>query len=435
MVFFVQSWIGKHNTAISFKTTNGLEYGVLKIAFILNDFPSITQTFVLSQMHGIIEQGHEVDIYAFRKTDIGAIPTEISRNNLQNRVVYLHKPPKGRAAKLRKLPKSIVQNRVWRRPLMFLKTLNFFEHSLSLKLYFLASPFIRNGSKKYDIIHCQFGNIAPAILQLIQVGALQGKLATAFRGHDITQYKQIRKNYYSRLFKYGDIFLPVSKSLEQLLIEAGCDQKKITVIHSGIDCHKFEYSKHQLLPGSQINILSTARLTEMKGLRYAIEAVSILIAKGIDLHYDIIGEGELRDELQNQITELGLEQHVNLLGWRSHNEVKQKLNETHIFLAPSVTASNGEKEGIPNAVKEAMAQGIPVVATRHSGIPELVTHNLSGFLVSEKDSKALADKIEHLCEHRELWSKMSAAARKSVEDNFDIIKLTDKLACTYASIC
>ena len=406
----------------------------MKIAYILNDFPSITQTFVLSQINGVIEKGHEVDIYALNKIDLKIIHEEVHRNNLPDHVTYLPNEFGNRVDKLKKIPHSIVKYSTWRRPILFLKLFNKYKYKPALKLYFNALPFFNTGKKKYDIIHCQFATVAPMALQLIQIGLLQGKLITSIRGHDITQDKEIANNDYANLFKYTDAFLPVSSSLKELLLTAGCNERKISILHSGIDCHKFQFKERKLIPGATIKLFSTARLIEMKGLKYAIEAVNILVKKGAKLSYEIIGEGELRNELQAQIAALGIDNHVKLLGWKNHAKVKQKLDSAHIFLAPSVVASNGEKEGIPNALKEAMAQGLPVVATMHSGIPELVDNNISGLLVPEKDSQALADEIEHLCNHPEIWPEMGKAARKKIEEDFDITNLTDELIYIYKKL-
>ncbi len=105
----------------------------------------------------------------------------------------------------------------------------------------------------------------------------------------------------------------------------------------------------------------------------------------------------------------------------------ESLNKSHIFILSSVTASNGDQEGIPNALKEAMAMGLPVISTDHSGIPELIEDGISGFLVPERDIAALVDRIEYLINHPEQWNKITAAARKTIEEKFDMEQESDKL--------
>jgi colanic acid/amylovoran biosynthesis glycosyltransferase len=103
-------------------------------------------------------------------------------------------------------------------------------------------------------------------------------------------------------------------------------------------------------------------------------------------------------------------------------------------MAPSVTAADGDQEGIPNVIKEAMAMGIPVLATRHSGIPELVEEGLSGFLVSERDTDALTDRLIHLIDHPEIWPEMGKAGRDYVKKHYDINKLNDRMVEIFQSL-
>lgn len=407
----------------------------MKIAFILDDFPSTTQTFIISQINGVIEAGNKVDIFALRYNQLAKVHYELSKNNLPDRVTYLPRFPTGsRFQRVLKSIKSIFVHAAWRHPLMLVKTLNVTKYRPMLALFFRAIPFFKTGRRSYDIIHCQFGTVAPLTLQLKQIGALDGCLVTSIRGHDITQEKQLSRNVYSDLYQYGDLFLPVSDSLRQMLISDGCDPSKIVIHHSGIDCRKFDFLPRSLAPGEVVKLITTARLVEMKGLKYAVEAVSILLKKGVDVSYEIIGDGPLRNEIENQVRALGLQEKIILSGWLEHDEVKKRLLNAHILMAPSITADNGEKEGIPNAVKEAMAQGMPVVATRHSGIPELVEHGISGLLSDEKNVQELANNIEYLVRNESEWLKLGENARKKVLDEFDSTKKNSELIEIYRSL-
>jgi colanic acid/amylovoran biosynthesis glycosyltransferase len=136
------------------------------------------------------------------------------------------------------------------------------------------------------------------------------------------------------------------------------------------------------------------------------------------------------------LDELGLRGEVELVGARSHAEVIALLREAHLFVAPCVTAENGDQEGIPNALKEAMAMGIPVLSTWHSGIPELVEDGVSGLLVPERDSEALADGLAYLIDQPERWPAMGRAGRDKVDAEFNSEKLTHDLIGLYReAIC
>jgi colanic acid/amylovoran biosynthesis glycosyltransferase len=125
---------------------------------------------------------------------------------------------------------------------------------------------------------------------------------------------------------------------------------------------------------------------------------------------------------------------VQFLGSKTREEVAELLAAAHLLLAPSVTAADGDQEGIPNTLKEAMAAGLPVVSTLHSGIPELVEDGRSGFLVPERDSEALADRVGWLVDRPDSWPDMGRAGRSRVEAEYDIAKLSIRLVELYQSV-
>ena len=122
------------------------------------------------------------------------------------------------------------------------------------------------------------------------------------------------------------------------------------------------------------------------------------------------------------------------MGWQENQVVRDLLATTHVFLTPSVTASNGETEGIPNAVKEAMAVGVPVVSTFHGGIPELVEDGVSGPLVAERDAQGLADKIAQVIDNPAACETMRVAARAHIEKEYEIEAMTDRLLHLYSNL-
>jgi colanic acid/amylovoran biosynthesis glycosyltransferase len=149
------------------------------------------------------------------------------------------------------------------------------------------------------------------------------------------------------------------------------------------------------------------------------------------IEYKIAGDGHLKNALQKLIEDLKVSNNVKLLGWQRQDQVIELLRESDILLAPSVTSQNGDREGIPVAIVEALAGGLPVLSTLHSGISEAVQNGESGFLVPERDADALAEKLEYLIEHSELWPEMGRKGRSYVEEHYDIEKLNDRLVEIY----
>jgi colanic acid/amylovoran biosynthesis glycosyltransferase len=408
----------------------------MNIAYIVGSFPHVSETFIVNQIVGMAARGHVVNIYTTVPNVSRDVPAAVQRYRLLERTHSLYGPrnPLLRAVKAI----SLVASEGWRAPRLVGRALNILRYGrVAASLGLLCAGLTmrrqqRTGS--YDVVHCQFGIYGEAALKLQEIGAFSGKLVTSFRGFDATKYLRSHPHAYDALFREGHLFLPVSQSLMECLIEAGCDRSKAVVLHSGIDCARFQYNERRHLKGEAMNILTIGRLTEKKGITYAIQAVAQVIASGRNLSYVIAGEGPLRAELQRLVDELSLSEHVHLLGWRTHDQVVDLIEAAHVLLAPSVTAADGDEEGIPNSVKEAMATGMPVVSTSHGGIPELVEDGVSGYLVPERDVEAIADRLRHLIDHPQTWAAMGKAARTRVLAEFDTEKLNDELERLYVAL-
>ena len=179
---------------------------------------------------------------------------------------------------------------------------------------------------------------------------------------------------------------------------------------------------------------TTGRLVEKKGIEYAIRAVAQVAQQYPNLTYSIIGDGPLRDRLKALIHELKAESYIHLLGWKNEAEIIQILDQCHLFMAPSVTAKDGNQDAPINVLKEAMAMGLPVISTRHGGIPELVEDGVSGYLVPERDVDALVEKLNSLLAHPEHWGAMGQAGRSFVERYYDLHYLNDLLVRRYEAL-
>jgi colanic acid/amylovoran biosynthesis glycosyltransferase len=311
-----------------------------------------------------------------------------------------------------------------------LKSLNvakFGKGALFLQVLCQITPFLGKGP--YDIIHCQFGNLGELGLLLKDTGVFNGKLITSFRGYDISSYhKSHGDDIYSDLFTRGDVFLCVSEHIKEKLIMLGCDKEKIIVHRSGVDTKKFAVRPRIAVRNEPARILTVARLTEKKGVEYGIRAVVKALQKNPLIEYKIAGDGPLRAKLQSLIAEL------NLLGWKSQNETADLLANSDVLLAPSVTTAQGEEEGIPGAIMEAFARGLPVVSTRHAGIAEVIENGKSGLLVPERDVDALTENLLMLVEQPDLRSAMGRKGRDFVRAHCDIETLNERLQGIYESV-
>ena len=409
---------------------------MMKIAFIVGGFPKLSETFILNQITGLIDRGHEVDIYAHNNTNEDKVHSDIEKYSLTDRISYFRQPSNKGSSALSAIKLSL--SNLYKNPTAILNSWNYFRydrHRVFSKflLPHMVIPFLENN--EYDIVNCHFGYNGLKAIYLKQIGILKGKIVTTFHGLDITNYlESFGKDVYEQLFDLGDLFLPISDLWKKRLIELGCDPNKIVVHHMGIDCDKFLFQPRSLNSNDRIRFVTVSRLVEKKGVEYAIRAIAKLANTHRNIQYSIVGDGPLKEELQQLTKELNVEETVKLLGWKDRQEVIEILNQADIMLAPSVTSKNGDMEGIPVGIMEAMAVGLPVVSTYHSGIPELIEDGVSGFLVPERNVEALTQKLDYMIHYSEICEKISVVGRRYVEKFYDVNKLNTQLVDTYQNI-
>jgi glycosyltransferase involved in cell wall biosynthesis len=237
------------------------------------------------------------------------------------------------------------------------------------------------------LVHAHFG--IDGLLALPLARALGLPLVTSLRGYDVTRTdaSMLRSGHPSwiryvllkdQLHRGGSLFLAVSDALRDKAIAGGYPAERTRTHYNGVDLDRFRPGGEPREPGL---ILHVGRLVEKKGTAVLIDAVARLA----DARLVVVGEGPLRPELERRAGP-----NVSFLGALASAEVASWMRRASVLAAPSLTARSGDAEGLPNVVVEAAASGLPVVATRHSGIPEAVDDTVSGFLVPEGDAAALA---------------------------------------------
>ena len=412
----------------------------MKIAFILSEFPSLSQTFILNQITGLLDRGHDVAIYAQSPKNEPAVHNDVKRYNLLERTIYYRAAPQTiPAVKLLRPIKALglVMANLHKRPLPLLKSLNVLKYgdtAISVKAVSETLTLL-DAIGEYDIVHCHFGPNGNLAAWLKDIGAIRGKIITTFHGYDITRrIKTKGEKEYAHLFDVGDLFLPISTRWKNELFRLGCQEEKTLVHRMGIDTNKFLFSPRQPKSDGRVHLFTVARLVEKKGVEYAIRAVARILKKHPQIEYKIAGDGPLKDQLNELVETLNLSDHVKLLGWKQQAEIVKLMAEADILLAPSVTSQDGDQEGIPVVLMEALAQGLPVLSTWHSGIPELIQDGKSGFLVPERDADALTEKLAYLLEHPQEWPQMGRAGRDYVEKHYDINILNDQLVLLYQQL-
>jgi colanic acid/amylovoran biosynthesis glycosyltransferase len=397
----------------------------MKIAFLIGYFPALSETFILNQITGLLDRGHEVDIFAAARKGESLVQPEVLEYNLLSKTHYRYNPkdifpalPGIFSGNFKKLP----------------GTLNFLKYGANafrLRLFLDGLHLLKNGP--YDVVHSHFATKNIIGAELKEIDILKGKLVSTFYGYDITGFiKKNGKDVYDVLFRKADLIIVIVEKWKKKLIELGCKAEKIVVQRIGVNPEKF----HNEFKGknSNIRILSIGRFVEKKGFECGIRAFAKVGKKFPDTIYEIIGDGPLKNRLKILAEKLGIKEKVKFLGPKKQNEVTGIIKKSDIFLSPSMTAESGDEEGTPVVLMEAMASGLPVVSTNHGGIPELVKDGTTGFLVGEKDSGALADKLEILIKNPALGKKFGERGRKQIKENFNSNKLNDNLAQIYEKL-
>lgn len=350
----------------------------MKITYIVNKFPKISETFVLGQITELVNRGHDVDIISITKPTEELVHEDIDKYKLLERTQYINKSPSSLG----------------------------FEINERLISYLIFT----------DIIHAHFaGNSATWALN---ISRLLG-IPFVMTAHAYDIYIDPDVDDLREKFEDATKVITISNYNKDYLLKllTGGFEQKIEVIRCGIDLNKFKYIER--LNKDVIKILFIGRLVEKKGPTYAIEAFNKVLGEIPNIELRMIGDGPLKDEVDRLINKLDLNDNVILLGAQPQSAVLKEMAEADIFFLPSLTAENGDREGIPVSIIEAAATGLPIVSTIHSGIPEVVIDGETGFLVPENDTTAMTERLKQLILDPELRINMGKAGRAHVETNYD----------------
>jgi colanic acid/amylovoran biosynthesis glycosyltransferase len=272
------------------------------------------------------------------------------------------------------------------------------------------------------LLHIYFGHIAVHLLPLIR--AWNKPSIVSFHGADVMvdMNKPAYRSTTRQMLDAVKLVLVRSESLRRAVIHLGCDQSKIELQRTGIPLDEFPFRERSFPPrgrGGEWRFIQAGRLIEKKGLPVTLRAFASFLRQYPSATLTIAGEGSLLGELQGLTRELKIDNHVSFTGFISQAELRDIFYASHIFLHPSETGPDGNQEGIPNSMLEAMASGLPVFATQHGGIPEAIESGVSGVLVAERDHEELAWALLNAVEDRHFLSRIARAGADAVAQKFD----------------
>lgn len=273
--------------------------------------------------------------------------------------------------------------------------------------------------EEVQLLHIYFGHIAVHLLPLME--RWPRPVVVSFHGADVLV--DLEKPRYraatQRILAAARLVLVRSDSLARAVAAIGGAEGKIRVHRTGIPLGEIAFTARQWPNGGGWRFLQAGRLIEKKGFTTSLRAFAAFRQVHQTSRFTIAGEGPLLEELRALARELGVEEAVRFAGFLSQAELRAEFAAAHIFLHPSVVGRDGNQEGVPNAMLEAMASGLPVFATRHGGIPEAIEERVSGVLVAEGDDEALARELLDWTARTEALSALAQNGAEAVAQKFE----------------
>ena len=405
----------------------------MKIAYFLHTFPRLHNTFILNEIIQLKEKGHEVYVFSIHKSQDKVVNREVL--SLKDKTFYFedflieHSQYFIRhlfrvVKKLNTTHSSFLRRLIAKVLIMSNRTdvdVVKYHNGFGWKIYALGLIAKKIQRDKIDIIHAGFAN-KPATATMI-LSELAG-VPFSFEAHAYDLFVDFDFSK-EKIEKAKKIFTISNYNKQYLIDHLKCPPSKIVV--NRVPINKNCCDKIPDKPRSDSLITSVCRLHPTKGLEYAIEAFNLISQKRQDLRFTIIGGGPLESQLLEKVTQLSLTDKVTFVGDISNEDAIRFISQSTMMLLPSVIAENGDRDGIPTALIEAMYLKTPVIGSKISGIPELIEDGINGFLTEPGDVRGIAEKMEKLLSDDSLRIAMGEAARKKINEEFNVEQNFEKL--------
>ncbi|MGY0392952.1 glycosyltransferase [Bizionia sp. KMM 8389] len=411
---------------------------IKKVAFIVKYFPSISETFIVNQINGLLDAGYDVELYAYQKVEAKVIHESLKKYNLLNRVHYFKKPPTSKLSRFILFFKWIYVHFFKINWTLFFKTINVFKfgkEAYTLKLFFESQWFLL--SYDFNLIHAHFGMNGNRIARLKSLGILPNaiKLINTFHGYDMSpeQICTYHKKY-EDLWKQADAFTVNTPYLENLLKQVNANNKPCYILPVGLDTSFFDKEGLQVKETDFFDLVFCGKLIGLKGPDIAVSVVKALHDKGyLQVRLHIVGVGEMQERLKNQVLSFGLERSVFFHGSQSQLSLRKCFADADVFILPGrhdVDTGRAETQGL--VVQEAQAMQLPVIVSDVGGVKYGLLPNESGFVVKEGDVDGFVEKVEQLILDCDLKMKMGNKGKDFVKQRYANDILASQLVDIYS---
>lgn len=396
----------------------------MSVVYILAEFPSYSEYFILNEMIELQKKGVELKVFAVRKgPDMGGRVQDFTGSAIFSSPIFSICSMQAHL--------YLLNNFGWN----YLNTLenilikskwSLYDFFKGFKNFTIGAQFLFKLRKnKINHMHAHFVSFPASIALLIS--QLSGiSFSCSAHAHDIYTSDRIEL---ARKLDAAKFFVTCT-SFNKRFLDSMVNRKrkeKIVHVYHGIDLSQWPQRQKRSIVNKEFQVLSIGRLVEKKGIIFLLEAVKLLRDRGFRLKCSIIGEGPLRGFFEDFVKRNDLEKFISFPGALEQGTVKKYLQEADVFVLPSTVMPNGDKDGLPNVLLEALAIGVPVVSTPVSAIPELIISGQTGILIPDKDSEGIANAVEELARKPSLCDFLVQNGRRKVELDFSIETSTHQL--------
>ncbi|MCA9197811.1 MAG: glycosyltransferase family 4 protein [Planctomycetales bacterium] len=387
-----------------------------RVAYVLKVYPRFSQTFIVNEILAHQAASQAVDLFSLRRPNDGRFHQKLSQ--VTSPVHYLDQVPHASDEFLQQIHQTAESC-----PIVW-DVLRDEPQATTVELYQAARLATAIRQQGIQHLHAHFGNTAAEVARL---AAKIAEVSYSFTAHarDIF-HETVNQAALERRVQEATRIVTVSQfNMDYLQTRFAPHASRMSLVYNGLNLDEFAYSP--TMTRSPI-ILAVGRLIQKKGFATLIDACAKLIQQGhSQLQCHIIGSGPLENELRLRIHRHGLESQIRLLGALPSEEVQARLRQAALLAAPCEVAEDGDRDGLPTVLLEAMALGTPCVSTAVTGIPEVVFHGQTGLLTPPQDANALAVAMRSLLQDANLAKQVSQNARRLMETSFDIHTNTNQL--------
>lgn len=391
-----------------------------RVAYLLKTFPRLSETFILNEILGLERLGIDIQIFSLQKPE--SAPVHPAVTQVKGTVTYV--PLRGPRFRFRDLGRlllchlklSLVETRRYCTAAKFF----FFKPGKFRLLDYLQAGYLgwvlrRDG---FAHLHVHFANVPASVAEVVHrfIGIPYSLTAHA-KDIYLTSAPEL-----ARKIEGAECVLTCTAHNQRYLEDLGSGRTPVRLAYHGVDLGRFGiWPPHAPTAISDRPlIVSVGRFCEKKGFEYLIWACRILADRGYRFKCQIVGYGELQNKLERMIVDFRLKEFVELPGRMTQDQLAALYQRARMFVLPCLITGDGDRDGIPNVLIEAMASGTPVISTDVSGISELVQHMENGLLVNQRDARAIAEAMELLFFRHDLGSRLARNGRETVLRRFTL---------------